>query len=177
MGVLEQIISQSEAKPVANVDGRNVYTFTDAVKVNNKQKAEEVIEGKMDFGQRETRDNGLCYKRTEARALAFNPENFYINRYKKVKTKDKIVYEVVTDYRAIKEQSTGSIYTSNVVVDIVGTTKEGGLTYIGQKQISDVDFVNDYKSMLNQESMKKVAEAILKGKESTPSGQGDSLEF
>lgn len=176
MGILEEIIKQSDVSPVANVNGRNVYTFADAVRVNNKQKAEEVIEGKMDFGTRETRDNGLCYKRTEARAVAFNPENFYINRYKKMKAKDKVLYEVVTDYRAVKEQNVGQIYTSTISVDLVEQTKDG-LTYVGQKKISDIDFVNEYKGMLNQDAMKQIAIAILKGKEAQPIGQGDSLEL
>lgn len=177
MGILENIISQGDVKPIANVNGRNVYTFADAVKVNNKERAEEVYEGKVDFGNRQTREGGLCYARTQTHSVAVNPDNYYLNRYRKRKIDDKTtLYEVVTDYRAIKEQSSGRVYTNNIVVELVENSKEG-LKYVGKKNISDLEFINEFKRELSHESLAKLVAVILEAREGQDGQQGDSLDF
>ena len=176
MGVLEEIIKNGEATPIAKVNGRNVYTFSDAVRVNNKERAEEIYEGKVDFGNREVREGGLCYTRTQCHTVAVNPDNYYLNRYRKKKEGTKMIYEVVSDYRAIKEQSTGRVYTNNIVVDMVENSKDG-LKYIGRKNISDTEFINEFKNNLNNESFQKIASVILESVEGQATGQGDSLDF
>lgn len=176
MGVLEEIIKNGEATPIAKVNGRNVYTFSDAVRVNNKERAEEIYEGKVDFGNREVREGGLCYTRTQCHTVAVNPDNYYLNRYRKKKEGTKTIYEVVSDYRAIKEQSTGRVYTNNVVVDMVENSKDG-LKYVGRKNISDTEFINEFKNNLNNESFQKIASVILESVEGQATGQGDSLDF
>lgn len=176
MGVLEEIIKNGEATPIANVNGRNVYTFSDAVRVNNKERAEEIYEGKVDFGNREVREGGLCYTRTQCHTVAVNPDNYYLNRYRKKKEETKTIYEVVSDYRAIKEQSTGRVYTNNIVVDMVENSKDG-LKYVGRKNISDTEFINEFKNNLNNESFQKIASVILESVEGQATGQGDSLDF
>ena len=176
MGVLEEIIKNGEATPIANVNGRNVYTFSDAVRVNNKERAEEIYEGKVDFGNREVREGGLCYTRTQCHTVAVNPDNYYLNLYRKKKEGTKTIYEVVSDYRAIKEQSTGRVYTNNIVVDMVENSKDG-LKYVGRKNISDTEFINEFKNNLNNESFQKIASVILESVEGQATGQGDSLDF
>lgn len=176
MGVLEEIIRNGEATPIASVNGRNVYTFSDAVRVNNKERAEEIYEGKVDFGNREVREGGLCYTRTQCHTVAVNPDNYYLNRYRKKKEGAKTIYEVVSDYRAIKEQSTGRVYTNNIVVDMVENSKDG-LKYVGRKNISDTEFINEFKNNLNNESFQKIASVILESVEGQATGQGDSLDF
>ena len=176
MGVLEEIIKNGEATPIGKVNGRNVYTFSDAVRVNNKERAEEIYEGKVDFGNREVREGGLCYTRTQCHTVAVNPDNYYLNRYRKKKEGTKMIYEVVSDYRAIKEQSTGRVYTNNIVVDMVENSKDG-LKYIGRKNISDTEFINEFKNNLNNESFQKIASVILESVEGQATGQGDSLDF
>lgn len=176
MGVLEEIIKNGEATPIAKVNGRNVYTFSDAVRVNNKERAEEIYEGKVDFGNREVREGGLCYTRTQCHTVAVNPDNYYLNRYRKKKEGTKMIYEVVSDYRAIKEQSTGRVYTNNIVVDMVENSKDG-LKYIGRKNISDTEFINEFKNNLNNVSFQKIASVILESVEGQATGQGDSLDF
>ena len=177
MGVLEEIIKNGEATPIANVNGRNVYTFSDAVRVNNKERAEEIYEGKVDFGNREVREGGLCYTRTQCHTVAVNPDNYYLNRYRKRKVDDKTtLYEIVTDYRAIKEQSSGRVYTNNIVVEMVENSKEG-LKYVGKKNISDLEFINEFKRELNHESLAKLVAVILEAREGQNGQQGDSLDF
>lgn len=177
MGILENIISQADVKPIASVNGKNVYTFADAVKVNNKERAEEVYEGKVDFGNRVTREGGLCYTSTQTHSVAVNPENYFLNRYRKTKKDEKTtVYELVTDYRAIREQASGRVYTNNIVVEIVENSKTG-IKYIGKKNISDSEFINEFKNSLNQESFEKIASVILMAREGQNGQQGDSLDF
>lgn len=176
MGILQQIMQQADVEPIAHVNGRDVYTFNDAVKVNNKERAEEILEGKVDFGNRQTREGGLCYTRTQSHSVAVNPENYYLNRYKKTKKGTSTIYEVVTDYRAIKEQATGRVYTNNIVVEIVENSKDG-LKYVGKKTISDSDFVNEFKNSLNQDAMQKIASVILGATKGQMEQQGDSLDF
>ena len=89
MSILESIMQEADVKPISNVNGRDVYTFADAVKVNNKERAEEILEGKVDFGNRVTREGGLCYARTQCHAVAINPDNYFLNRYRKIKKDEK----------------------------------------------------------------------------------------
>lgn len=177
--ILEGILNQTEATPISNVNGKNVYTFNDAVKVTNRELAEEKLNGKREeFGERETRENGMAYTKTKCSSVAINPENYFSNRYKKVKEEGKTIYEVVTDYRAIKEQSTGRVYTNNIIVDMVSVKAEPKgkqkIEYVGKKTISDSEFINDYKSYLNVEAMQKVASVIIS---SGQTSEGDSLEI
>lgn len=173
MSILQEILNETESKPIAQVNGRNVYDFEGAVKVSNRELAEEKLQGKKeDFGQRVVRENGLAYTSTKCSAVAINPENYYLNRYKKSKKGSQTVYEVVTDYRAIKEQSSGRVYTNNIVVELVGKAKDG-LEYLGKKIISDTEFINEYKSKLNTEAMEQIAKVILG---SRVDDKGDSLE-
>lgn len=177
MSILESIMQEADVKPISNVNGRSVYTFADAVKVNNKERAEEILEGKVDFGNRVTREGGLCYARTQCHAVAINPDNYFLNRYRKIKKDEKTtIYEVVTDYRAIKEQSTGRVYTNNIVVEIVENSKTG-LKYMGKKTISDQEFINSFKSSLSHEALAKIANVILTAQKGQTEPTGDSLDF
>ena len=114
----------------------------------------------------------MCYTRTQCHTVAVNPDNYYLKKKEETKT----IYEVVSDYRAIKEQSTGRVYTNNIVVDMVENSKDG-LKYIGRKNISDTEFINEFKNNLNNESFQKIASVILESVEGQATGQGDSLDF
>lgn len=177
MSILESIMQEADVKPISTVNGKNVYTFADAVKVNNKERAEEVLEGKVDFGNRVTREGGLCYANTKCHSVAVNLDNYYLNRYRKIKKDDKTtIYEVVTDYRAIKEQSTGRVYTNNIVVEIVENSKTG-IKYVGKKTISDIEFINSFKNSLSHEALSQIASAILSAQKGQKEPTGDTLDF
>ena len=94
------------------------------------------------------------------------PTTFFENRYKKSTFNKEPVYEVVTDWRACREQSTGHVYTNNVLVYIIGSSKvteaeakqgiQPELILKGTKQISDTEFIDEYKKKLNQQSMVRI---------------------
>ena len=75
----------------------------------------------------------------------------------------KVQYEVVTDYRACKEQARGTVYTNNIPVYIIGADKGNGtpkLVLVGTKVITDHEFVNEFKGKLNKDSMVKIMKLI-----------------
>lgn len=168
MDLLEQIISQTEAEPVATINGKNVYDFENAQKVNKRRLAEEKISGKhVELGEREVTDGGMHYTHSKADTVAINPENYFLNRARKVKKSNgNTAYEIVTDYRAIKEQSTGRIYTNNITAYVIGMHGRG-ITLIETTKISDKDFVNDFKQSLSHADMARVIEAISRNIEKT----------
>ena len=99
-------------------------------------------------------------------------------RRKKKKLIKDVYYEVVTDYRACKEQASGRVYTTTIHVYQIGAKKDSkgnaDLFLIGQRNISDTDFVNEFKGKLNKESMVKILKLI--GNNKTEQVE-DTLEF
>ena len=89
-----------------------------------------------------------------------------------------VYYEVVTDYRACKEQASGRVYTTTIHVYQIGAKKDSkgnaDLFLIGQRNISDTDFINEFKGKLNKESMVKILKLI--GNNQTEQVE-DTLEF
>ena len=149
--VLTQILNETEAVPFAEINGRPVYTFKDAQKVNKRILAEEKLTGKsMELGEREMMPDGIHFKRTKARALAVNPERFYANRYRiSEKTNGKPQLEVVLDYLSIMGQDKNQIPTKNITVFVIGKHGRGnGITLLKKDVISDVEFVNEFKKSI-----------------------------
>ena len=89
-----------------------------------------------------------------------------------------VYYEVVTDYRACKEQASGRVYTTTIHVYQIGSKKDSkgnaDLFLIGQRNISDTEFINEFKGKLNKESMVKIFKLI--GNNPTEQVE-DTLEF
>ena len=168
----------SDAKsvePIALAGDREVYTFADAVKIAEAQLMAEKVMGKtVDLGERQMNPDGATYASGQYKNVAVDPSTFFVNRYRKAGVGKKVTYEVVTDYRAIKEQATGTVYTNNVVVHVIGNG-EDGLTIEGRKTVSPEEFVKDFRGTLGIESMRKILMLI--------NGQGvaemtaDELEF
>lgn len=149
--VLTQILNETEAVPFAEINGRQVYTFKDAQKVNKRVLAEEKLTGKsMELGEREMMPDGIHFKRTKAHALAINPERFFANKYRiSEKTNGKPQLEVVLDYLCIKGQETNNIPKKNITVFVLGKHGRGnGITLLKKDVISDVEFVNEFKKSI-----------------------------
>jgi hypothetical protein len=174
------------------LNGTPLYSFEDAQRINKIGLVKEKIQGKeVEFGERPMRPDGLGYLETKANAIAV-PTSFFENRYRKVeivktvaneKTKKEetvkdVYYEVVTDYRACKEQASGRVYTTTIHVYQIGAKKDSkgnaDLFLIGQRNISDTDFINEFKGKLNKESMVKILKLI--GNNPTKQVE-DTLEF
>lgn len=192
MDILKSILSENEVTPLGSLNGTPLYSFEDAQRINKIGLVKEKIQGKeVEFGERPMRPDGLGYLETKANAIAV-PTSFFENRYRKVeivktvaneKTKKEetvkdVYYEVVTDYRACKEQASGRVYTTTIHVYQIGAKKDSkgnaDLFLIGQRNISDTDFINDFKGKLNKESMVKILKLI--GNNQTEQVE-DTLEF
>lgn len=81
--------------------------------------------------------------------------------------KENDAYLIVTDYRAIKEQSSGQIYASSVqalVIKNKGKKGEEEMYLESIRNVSDTEFINDFTGELSNISMAKVFEAIDKDK-------------
>lgn len=192
MDILKSILSENEVTPLGSLNGTPLYSFEDAQRINKIGLVKEKIQGKeVEFGERPMRPDGLGYLETKANAIAV-PTSFFENRYRKVeivktslneKTKEEetvkdVYYEVVTDYRACKEQASGRVYTTTIHVYQIGAKKDSkgnaDLFLIGQRNISDADFINEFKGKLNKESMVKILKLIG----NNPAEQvEDTLEF
>lgn len=192
MDILKSILSENEVTPLGSLNGTPLYSFEDAQRINKIGLVKEKIQGKeVEFGERPMRPDGLGYLGTKANAIAV-PTSFFENRYRKVeivktrlneKTKKEetvkdVYYEVVTDYRACKEQASGRVYTTTIHVYQIGAKKDSkgnaDLFLIGQRNISDTDFINEFKGKLNKESMVKILKLI--GNNPTEQVE-DTLEF
>lgn len=192
MDILKSILSENEVTPLGSLNGTPLYSFEDAQRINKIGLVKEKIQGKeVEFGERPMRPDGLGYLETKANAIAV-PTSFFENRYRKVeivktvaneKTKKEetvkdVYYEVVTDYRACKEQASGRVYTTTIHVYQIGAKKDSkgnaDLFLIGRRNISDTDFINEFKGKLNKESMVKILKLISNNQTEQVE---DTLEF
>lgn len=193
MDILKSILSENEVTPLGSLNGTPLYSFEDAQRINKIGLVKEKIQGKeVEFGERPMRPDGLGYLETKSNAIAV-PTSFFENRYRKVEVKETIVdektkkekevvkdvyYEVVTDYRACKEQSSGRVYTTTIHVYQIGAKKDSkgndDLLLIGQRNISDTEFINEFKGKLNKESMVKILKLISNNQTEQVE---DTLEF
>lgn len=192
MDILKSILSENEVTPLGSLNGTPLYSFEDAQRINKIGLVKEKIQGKeVEFGERPMRPDGLGYLETKANAIAV-PTSFFENRYRKVEivktvankktekeeTVKDVYYEVVTDYRACKEQASGRVYTTTIPVYQIGAKKDSkgnaDLFLIGRRNISDTDFINEFKGKLNKESMVKILKLI--GNNQTEQVE-DTLEF
>lgn len=192
MDILKSILSENEVTPLGSLNGTPLYSFEDAQRINKIGLVKEKIQGKeVEFGERPMRPDGLGYLETKANAIAV-PTSFFENRYRKVEivktrlnekakkeeTVKDVYYEVVTDYRACKEQASGRVYATTIHVYQIGAKKDSkgnaDLFLIGQRNISDTDFINEFKGKLNKESMVKILKLI--GNNPTKQVE-DTLEF
>lgn len=177
--IIKEIIDAQTPDPIATLNGKNVYTFADAQQINKQAVAEEKLMGKHGVVIRDFDEMGRC-RRTACDAVAINPEKYFENRVKRVEVykengKPEVLFEVVIDYRAIKEQTTGNIYTNTIPVYVVG--KQGkGIMVREIKAISDAEFVRDFKDKLDLESIVQVMNAIDRSKERFGSN-AKSLDF
>lgn len=154
--VLGALQEAQGVKPVANINGTDVYTFQDAKALTVAELMEIKVHGKKpDLGKRELNPDGQTYASSKRRHPAIDPDKFFLNRYRKTEFNGKPAYDIVTDYRAITEQNSGNVYTNNVVVRTIAR-KQGKLIIAETKQISDVEFVNEFKGTLDHDAMREI---------------------
>lgn len=141
---LQAILEKTkDVKPIGENRGIKIVTFEEQRDLAQKEKLENaVISDVVEFNP----DGSVAA--TPTRYAAVNPDHYYINRFRKVGQK----YHIVTDYRAITEQASGTIYTTTVPCYIVAE-KDGEPVLERLVSISDRDFVADFTHILDHESM------------------------
>ena len=165
MSILEDLSkAKKKAKPYAVVGGREVYDYDSLEKKVEIDQAEaKVGGGQVDLGEMKPTKDGWGYTDMGNSFSAIPQDILFINRYKK----ENDAYLIVTDYRAIKEQSSGQIYASSVqalVIKNKGTKGEEEMYLESIRNVSDTEFINDFTGELSNISMAKVFEAIDKDK-------------
>lgn len=167
MGKLQDVLNEREPKSLGKINGKDVYTFADEVLAGDKRNLDILLGGKMEFGERETREGGLSFTHSNIKSVAINPTRYYMNRYRTVTKDGAKVYQIVAtmfgndDYRVINEQSTGHVFTDSVVTRLFGQgDKKGTLKYIGTETVSADVFTKEFTHELNQEAMQKVYSCI-----------------
>lgn len=174
MADLRKILSEADdTKVLFRSNGKNVRTFNDTVAVTNAKMVEEKAFGKEpDLGERELDENGN-YKELNKPDVAIDPKTFFSNRFRYVDTvgedgETEKTLEVVDDYRAIKEQPSGRIYTTHVTAYVLKRAKKGrgkgDLVLAGTKLIEDIDFIREFTAKLSPEAMIQVKQAITTGR-------------
>lgn len=104
--------------------------------------------------------------RTPRTAYAVNVDIAFDNRVKLAKIKkgktEEEVYIFVVDQRALLEQRTGHIYTDFVVGFVIGKGANGELEVKGTEQVSERDFINDFRSSFDPTLMEDIMDLINK---------------
>lgn len=142
MSILDSLKQAEKVKPLYEQNGVKVVSFEDQRAV-----AQAEIINDVDLGNRTVNPDGTI-ARSRTKYAAINTDYLYMNRFKKVG--QKLV--VVTDYRAIKEQSSGRIYKKQIPA-FVFSRDENGLKKEKMILVEDKDFVSDYTKTLTPEAM------------------------
>lgn len=171
----ELLLNAAKTEPVSTFKGMEYYTYEDAARLNQAilRKGPEFF---PEVSERETVNGGLGYTSSRRWNVAINPATFFDNRFRKIvipgqpavkatkenkgtkEIPERIKYEVVTDSRAIQEQSSGRVYTNNILSYIVEKTKKG--LAVESSVVSDTEFVNEFKQRMSDADMRSVLEAL-----------------
>lgn len=143
---LDQILNRTEdIKEVGINNGVKTVTFEEQRDLAARSKMENmVIDDLPEFNP-----DGTLKRTPGTRYAAVNLDHYYINRFKKVKE----AYWIITDYRAIQEQSTGVVYTNSIPCYVVVADENGEPKLDKMVSVSDKDFVADFTHILDRESM------------------------
>lgn len=178
---LKEIISQADGtKPFMELNGKKVYDYQGAQAINQQIIVEESVGGKKpELAERPMTPDGMTYLSTRSRSLATNPNIFFVNRYRVVEIDGKKIYEIVDDYRAIKEQSTGSVYATHInVMQIAQGKKKEDIVLHGMITVTAHEFINEFKESLSPVAMMRIKKEAAKS--FTPNmatQQTNDLEF
>lgn len=155
MGMRETFENFEKVKPIAEKNGTKIVSYEDAKALNDM----EMYERTPDTGDRTFNPDGSL-ARTRVLTSAINPENRFNNRYRiKGKIGDRKM-QVVVDYRALKEQSSGQVYLKNIPCYEIARDEDGNLKLEKVFTVSDTEFISDFTDKLSVEVMKQVAPLI-----------------
>lgn len=151
---MKDVLAEQNVKPLTNVNGTPLVSFREQRDVNL-----EMMKDKLDIGIREMNPDGSIAK-SRTTSAAINEDVFYDNRYRVVEdTLEIVTAQTVDGYRAIKEQSSGHVFTK--MVPAYSLKREGGkLKLIKPITVSDSDFISEFTHKAPKENMKEVLLAI-----------------
>lgn len=148
--ILEILEKAKKVKPLGTIGGKTIVSFEDATIL---AQAEAI--NKTDLGTRNVNANGTIAS-SKASVVAVNPERFYCGRYKLIGTGAKKKIVLVRDYRACSEWEKGSIYKANLPAFVLSRDEDGKLTCEKMIQVSDDDFITNFKGTIDYEGMAEI---------------------
>lgn len=144
-----------KVRPLAEKDGQVYVDFEDAATLNSYN-ADEPKTGMQ------TRNPDGSLASTGKRVHAVNPDYFFANRFKVKGKKMYVVSGHTADgYRCIKEQETGRVFLKTIPAYVISRDADGVLVLEKTTVISDVEFISDFTSKLDNKSMAEILPLII----------------
>ena len=145
------ILKMAEAvDPIVERNGMKIVNYEDA----NILAAEEMIEGRDEMGIPTMNPDGTV-ARCNARFAAVNEDSFYENRFRVIKDGKEQKVQIVVDRRAIRDQSTGKIYTARVPAYQI-KREDGRLKVEKILTVSDNEFIGEFVEKAGRKDMVEI---------------------
>ncbi len=155
MSKMTDILNLAEkVEPLAEKNGQKIVSFEDASILANA----DGFDPTPDTGTRTYNADGTL-ARTRQRTSAINVDSYFENRYKYVQSKKELM--VVTDFRAIREQHLGRVYSKVIPCYVFTRDKDTGKLLLEKTTtISDTEFISGYTKKLSIDAMKEILPLI-----------------
>lgn len=167
MGIGEILDAAKEVKPIGEINGVKITTFHD----QNTLAQADLIEGEVASGIAQMNPDGSVARSTY-RYAAVNVDALFENRYREISEGRKKKIEIVTDYRACKEQNSGKIYRKTIVSFVISRDEETNKLVLERTQLVQDDvFVKEFIKKLDIDAMGQILPLIqVKVSDITPTG-------
>lgn len=156
MNVFETLKQAASVEPVAEKNGMKIVAMEDAVLMAQAQ----ILDGEEDPGIRTMNPDGSL-ARSRVTVAAIDVDTYYNNRYRVIEEDGKKKAQVVVDKRAIKDQSTGRIYTARVTAYQFYREK-GKLRLDKILTVSDSDFIAEFIQRAGRKDMVEILPLLEK---------------
>lgn len=148
--ILEILKMAESVEPIMEKNGTKIVNYDDA----NVLAAEELIEGDRDIGVRTMNPDGTL-ARSRVRFAAVNEDSLYENRFRVVTEGKEKKVQIVVDRRAIRDQSTGRIYTARVPAYQI-QRDDGKLKVEKILTVSDNEFIGEFVEKAGKKDMVEI---------------------
>ena len=150
MNILEILENAKDAKPVGKINDKDAYSFKDYMDVVT---ASMYNKDKLELTRYNPDGTPAA---TPAPNVAVNVENTFLNRFR---VKDDEL-QVVTDYWAISEQSSGKVPYKQIPCFVL-KRENRHLKMTKMINISDKEFLEEFTEALDRESMELVMPLLV----------------
>lgn len=155
--IAETLRKADETTPIAEFHGIKIYNYDDCIIMSEADIIDSELGGE-DIADRIMNDNGLP-ARSRTKYAAVNPERMFANRCRYIEEDGTKKVQVVTDYRAIREQETGSVYLK--LIPCYQLIRKGKKLVVDKMlTIEDTEFISQFTHILNLNAMLEVLPAI-----------------